>query len=33
MNVNARPNSIKLWPHLTLVFLAFAGLGAVAAAL
>ncbi|HEX8293605.1 MAG TPA: FecR family protein, partial [Pyrinomonadaceae bacterium] len=33
MNVNARPNSIKLWPHLSLVFLVCALLGGVAAAL
>src|SRR5215218_11312399 len=33
MNVNARPNSIKLWPHLTLVFLVCAAFGGVAAAL
>ncbi len=33
MNVNARPNSIKLWPHLTIVFLVCAALGGVAAAL
>ncbi len=33
MNVNARRNSIKLWPHLTLVFLVCAALGGVAAAL
>src|SRR5215208_7628205 len=33
MNVNARHRSIKVWPHLTLVFLAFAALGAGAAAL
>src|SRR5215211_4406902 len=32
-NVNARANSIKLWPHLTLVFLVCAVLGGVAAAL
>jgi hypothetical protein len=31
--VNARPNNIKLWPHLTLVFLVCAVLGGVAAAL
>jgi hypothetical protein len=31
--VNARPDGIKVWPHLTLVFLAFAALGGVAAAL
>lgn len=31
--MSIRANSIKVWPHLTLVFLAFAGLGAVAAAL
>lgn len=30
---NARPKSIKVWPHLTIVFLAFAALGGVAAAL
>lgn len=33
MNVNARHNSIKVWPHLTLVFLACAALGGVGAAL
>src|SRR5918998_2902026 len=33
MNVNARPNGIKLWPHLTVVFLVCAALGGVAAAL
>ncbi len=33
MNVNARHHSIKVWPHLTLIFLAFAALGAGAAAL
>jgi hypothetical protein len=33
MNVNARHNSIKVWPHLTLVFIACAALGGVAAAL
>src|SRR5215210_6463764 len=33
MNVNARHNSIKVWPHLTLVFLVCAVLGGVAAAL
>lgn len=31
--MNARPNSVKLWPHLTLVFLVCAALGGVAAAL
>lgn len=31
--MNARPNSIKLWPHLTIVFLVCAALGGVAAAL
>ncbi|HEX7314628.1 MAG TPA: DUF6600 domain-containing protein [Pyrinomonadaceae bacterium] len=31
--MNARPNSIKLWPHLTLIFMAFAAVGAGAAAL
>jgi len=31
--VNIRPNGIKVWPHLTLVFLACAALGGVAAAL
>lgn len=31
--MNARPNNIKLWPHLTLIFLAFAAVGAGAAAL
>ena len=31
--MNARPNRIKLWPHLTLIFLAFAAVGAGAAAL
>ena len=31
--MNARANSIKLWPHLTLVFLVCAALGGVAAAL
>lgn len=30
---NARPNGIKLWPHMTAVFLIFAALGGVAAAL
>ncbi|MBV8857241.1 MAG: FecR domain-containing protein [Acidobacteria bacterium] len=33
MNVNARHNSIKLWPHLTLVFIVCAVFGGVAAAL
>ncbi|MBV9923615.1 MAG: FecR domain-containing protein [Acidobacteria bacterium] len=33
MNVNARHNGIRVWPHLTLIFLAFAALGAGAAAL
>src|ERR1044072_9503533 len=33
MNVNARHNSIKVWPHLVLIFAAFAALGAGAAAL
>lgn len=31
--MNARPNRIKLWPHLTLVFLVCAALGGIAAAL
>jgi hypothetical protein len=31
--VNARANQIKLWPHLTVVFLIFAALGGIAAAL
>lgn len=31
--MNARPNNIKLWPHLTIVFLVCAALGGVAAAL
>jgi hypothetical protein len=31
--VNVRPNSIKVWPHLTLIFAVFAALGAGAAAL
>lgn len=31
--MNVRPNSIKVWPHLTLVFAVFAALGAGAAAL
>ena len=30
---NPRFNNLKVWPHLTLVFLGFAALGAVAAAL
>ncbi len=33
MNVNARHQRIKVWPHLTLVFLVCAALGGVAAAL
>ncbi|MFL6332715.1 MAG: DUF6600 domain-containing protein [Pyrinomonadaceae bacterium] len=33
MNVNAHHKSIKVWPHLTLVFLACAALGGVGAAL
>jgi hypothetical protein len=33
MNVNARANNIKLWPHLTIVFIVCAVLGGVAAAL